>query len=96
MRKKFSARAAADSRINGQAPRSSRAPCTASASGIDGTVAATRTWSPSARLKAPVAQQRRKRLGIRPHGACSSGQFSVTCSRSESRTNRRSSCVATR
>ena len=43
------------------------------------------------RLQAPVAQQRRERVGIRPHGACSSGKFSVTCSRSASRTNRRSS-----
>jgi len=47
-------------------------------------------------IDAPVAKQRRERVGIGPHGVSSSGKCSVTCSRSESRTNLRSACDAIR
>ena len=83
---------AARAACSGQPPRSRSAACSACGQRRGQHRAWRRAPGRARRRHAPVAQQRRERVGrVRPHGASSSGKFSVTCSRSASRTNRRSS-----
>ena len=77
-------------RSSGHAPRSSTARWSATAAGSARVVVDDQDLVALAHLEAPVADQRRERVRV-DHGASSSGKCSATCSRSESRTNRRSS-----